>query len=672
MKFENKSKNNKMDNLDVSYENLKQTCDEKNNKINKECYAKGITLIALVVTIVVMLVLAGVSINLLTGDNGAITKAKQAKMKSEFATYNEELELFNTARYMENPEYSIGTLTAGKSTLNYNTNNGSGGSIKEILTSISDEYLDKVEIIKGEIYINTKNKMEIEVAQEMGIKPNPYDIKDGILLSSTGNLLLMDETGTVTIPDSVKEIGSGAFSKLTGLKKIVIPGTVKKISSSAFAFNSTLEEVILGYGIEEIGDHAFNGCTNLKTVQLPQSLTTIASLAFYQCSNLESINIPSTVQNIGTYVFSGCRSLNSVIIEEGVTKLTAYEFDCCTSLTSITIPSTVTDISATAFVGCTGLSKITLINNKNYVMREGMLKTSDETQIIFITDATLKKSSVFVIPENTTKFEADLYGYNNITQIQIPASLAKLGSAIRFPKTVNSVIVNPGNTTYVSENGILYTKDDKKLIMCYSKEKDIKIPEGMLGISSYSFWQASNAENVTLPDSLVSIENGALQYGDNYKKIHIGKNTSDISPTFKVLNYNGVVEIDSGNEYYTIKDNILYSKDGKTLVCALYKVTGKLEIPQGVEKIKNAAFDVQKNVEEVIIQEGLKIIERDAFSQCDLLKRIEIPSSVTTIGVDCFERCSSLESIEINKEKGSIEGSAWSCPMGERAVKWLK
>ena len=45
----------------------------------------------------------------------------------------------------------------------------------------------------------------------MGIKPNPYDIKDGILLSSTGNLLLMDETGTVTIPDSVKEIGSGAF-----------------------------------------------------------------------------------------------------------------------------------------------------------------------------------------------------------------------------------------------------------------------------------------------------------------------------------------------------------------------------------------------------------------------------------------------------------------------------
>lgn len=641
-----------------------------NNKLKKRD-ANGVTLIALVVTIVVMLILAGVSINLVIGDNGVVTKAKQAKMKSEFAAYKEELELFNTARYMENPEYSIGTLTAGKSTLNYNTNNGSGGSIKEILTSISDEYLDKVEIIKGEIYINTKNKMEIEVAQEMGIKPNPYDIKDGILLSSTGNLLLMDETGTVTIPDSVKEIGSGAFSKLTGLKKIVIPGTVKKISSSAFAFNSTLEEVVLEEGIKEIGDQAFNGCTKLRTVKLPQSLKTINNLAFYDCSNLESINIPSEVQNIGTYVFAGCKALNSVKIEEGVTKVTSSEFSGCTNLTSITIPSTVTNINPNAFDRCTNLNEIILSNNKNYVMSEGMLKTSDETQIIFITAATLKNSNTFIIPENTTKFETNISGYKNITQIQIPASLVKLGTAEIFPETINSVIVDSKNITFVSENGILYTKDDKKLIMCYSKEKDIRIPEGMLSISNHSFMQATNAENVTLPDSLVSIEGFAFLFGNNYKKIHIGKNTSDISPTFKVLNYNGIVEIDSNNKYYTIKDNILYSKDEKTLVCALYRITGKLEIAKGVEKIKSWAFDVQ-SMDEVIIQEGLKIIENGAFSQCAQLKRIEIPSSVTTIGTGCFERCSSLESIEINKEKGSIEGSAWSCPMGERAVKWLK
>ena len=43
---------------------------------------KGITLVALVVTIVVLLILAGVSINLVLGDNGIINKAKEAKEKS--------------------------------------------------------------------------------------------------------------------------------------------------------------------------------------------------------------------------------------------------------------------------------------------------------------------------------------------------------------------------------------------------------------------------------------------------------------------------------------------------------------------------------------------------------------------------------------------------------------
>ena len=50
---------------------------------------KGITLVALVVTIVVLLILAGVSINLVLGDNGIIVKAKEAKRKSAEASEND-------------------------------------------------------------------------------------------------------------------------------------------------------------------------------------------------------------------------------------------------------------------------------------------------------------------------------------------------------------------------------------------------------------------------------------------------------------------------------------------------------------------------------------------------------------------------------------------------------
>ena len=52
--------------------------------------SKGITLVALVVTIVVLLILAGVSINLVLGENGLITQAKEAKEQTKTAEVNEQ------------------------------------------------------------------------------------------------------------------------------------------------------------------------------------------------------------------------------------------------------------------------------------------------------------------------------------------------------------------------------------------------------------------------------------------------------------------------------------------------------------------------------------------------------------------------------------------------------
>ncbi len=63
---------------------------------------KGITLIALVVTIVVLLILAGVSISMLTGENGIITQAKRAKEETEKATEKEKEDLKEVEDWLEN------------------------------------------------------------------------------------------------------------------------------------------------------------------------------------------------------------------------------------------------------------------------------------------------------------------------------------------------------------------------------------------------------------------------------------------------------------------------------------------------------------------------------------------------------------------------------------------
>ena len=65
---------------------------KENKKILKR-KEKGITLIALVITIIVLLILAGVSIAMLTGENGILSQAQNAKNETEEAGAIEEIKL---------------------------------------------------------------------------------------------------------------------------------------------------------------------------------------------------------------------------------------------------------------------------------------------------------------------------------------------------------------------------------------------------------------------------------------------------------------------------------------------------------------------------------------------------------------------------------------------------
>ena len=71
---------------------------------------KGITLVALVVTIIVLIILAGISINLILGDNGIITIAKKAKENTELAKTDEETQLNELYSQLEAGSLDSGNL----------------------------------------------------------------------------------------------------------------------------------------------------------------------------------------------------------------------------------------------------------------------------------------------------------------------------------------------------------------------------------------------------------------------------------------------------------------------------------------------------------------------------------------------------------------------------------
>ena len=80
------------------------------NKIKLKEREKGITLIALVITIIVLLILAAVSIAMLTGENGILKKASTAKERTLEAQYEEELNMC----ILEMQTDELGTLTMEK------------------------------------------------------------------------------------------------------------------------------------------------------------------------------------------------------------------------------------------------------------------------------------------------------------------------------------------------------------------------------------------------------------------------------------------------------------------------------------------------------------------------------------------------------------------------------
>lgn len=112
--------------------------------MNKIKSTKGITLISLVVTIIILLILAGVTIATLMGDNGLINKAKDAKIKTEIASIKEEIQTDILGKQAEN------------------NGNISDDSLKEILENygvLSDE-----EKLTDKTLTTTKGSYEIKVS----------------------------------------------------------------------------------------------------------------------------------------------------------------------------------------------------------------------------------------------------------------------------------------------------------------------------------------------------------------------------------------------------------------------------------------------------------------------------------------------------------------------------
>ena len=298
-----------------------------NLKTNNKRAEKGITLIALVVTIVVLLILAGVSINAIFGQDGIIQKAKDAQNKMDQATQN-DLDSINGLNEWIDGKINGTTGEESKPVTNpydpngwtmaYVCNNGTwsdtpltaanGDTIPEgsqivakfyatgekiTPSSLKVGYSTTIPFSEGETY-----KVVIEGTGEMGILMDATDISD--IKSASGW-----QTQTVSYLAWLQGGMQGnAVSCITPyITELTICDGITNVGNFAMAGATSLSKVTLGNSLEIIGNFSFSFNNMLNKIVVPNRVTTIGERAFMCDDNLEEINIPNSVINIGQSTF---------------------------------------------------------------------------------------------------------------------------------------------------------------------------------------------------------------------------------------------------------------------------------------------------------------------------------------------------------------------------------
>ena len=331
------------------------------------------------------------------------------------------------------------------------------------------------------------------------------------------------------------------------------------------------------YRVSSIGMNSFISCFNLTSLTIPQSVTFIDNRAFNTLFNLVSIvvdaenpvydsrnNCNAIIETASNQLVVGCKN---TIIPNNVTSIGDFAFLQNSSLEAIDIPTSVSKIGNQAFYGC-----------------------------------------------------------NSLESLFIPSSVMSIGfQAFRGCTKLSSVIVDGNNPKYDSRencNAIIETATSKLIVGC----KNSFIPGSVAIIGDYAFYNCYGIASLAIPNSVISVGEGAFDNTDWY--------------------------------YNTHPDGLVYAGRVAYKYKGTMSANTSIVIDQGTTEISPSAFSGCSGLTSISIPNSVMSIGNNAFRDCKGLLSVVLPS-VSMVGTRAFQNCIKMGSVTLSSNTNYISSYAF-------------
>ena len=445
----------------------------------------------------------------------------------------------------------------------------------------------------------------------------------------------------MTFSDNSKlsRISYGAFAD-SGISSIRIPASITSISQNSFEGCTYLTDVTFAAGsrLESISAYQFIGADNLTSVRFEDGsmLKHIQAHAFENAQSLVNVDFGDAgVNDIDNYAFRYCPKLENLALPETVTSIGRYAFYGDDSLVSLVLPETVTYIGSYAFYTRDSLIDLffagetlplSLQENWDEGIHGYTLGTSELNTVGDFDVAVMKSGNVSILKYNGSSKTVDL------TDIDLGGEVVSIGGYAFFRSEAENIILPESLLTI------------EPYAFAYSKISQISIPDSVSFIGKYAFYH-SDLLDITIPETgdLTKIEKYAFAECGNLQNVTIPTNVNSLG---------SFVFYKSGLHEVTFADGINLSEIPESAFASTHLET--VVIPDSVEIINNNAFRDNMDLESVSFGSGVSQIMANVFYNTGL-KSVNISENISYIGEYAFNGLKNLTCFEVAQDNGSYK-----------------